>query len=46
MEINEAMQQRHSVRAYLDKPIETELQEKLQALIDECNKEYGSPVTS
>ncbi len=41
MEIKEAIMQRHSVRAYLDKPIEDELKEKLLSLMNECNKVYG-----
>ena len=32
------IKERHSVRNYLDKPIEAEKQEKLKALIDEANE--------
>lgn len=39
MEIFDAIKERHSVRQYLDKPIEDEIKEKLTALIEECNKE-------
>ncbi len=39
MDLKEAIEQRHSVRAYLDKPIEGEVLEQLLALISECNKE-------
>ncbi len=41
MDIKEAINQRHSVRAYLDKPIENELKEKLLSLMTECNRDYG-----
>lgn len=41
MELMEAIQQRHSVRAYLDKPIEGEVLEALQNEIDVCNAESG-----
>ena len=36
------MTARHSVRQYLDKPIEAEKIEELKALIDECNREGGT----
>lgn len=39
MERLEAIQQRHSVRQYLDKPIEPELVEKIQQRITEINEE-------
>ncbi len=39
MTLNEAIVARHSVRQYLEKPIESEKVAQLQALIDECNKE-------
>lgn len=39
MELMEAVRARHSVRSYLDKPIEAEKLSELRALIDECNKE-------
>lgn len=41
MDIIEAMQKRHSVRSYLDKPIAADLREKLQAEIKSCNAEGG-----
>ena len=41
MEILEAMKQRHSVRSYEDKPIDTELKGKLFNFINECNRESG-----
>ena len=41
MNIREAIQQRHSVRAYDDRPITGEDLEKLEALIRECNEESG-----
>ncbi len=41
MDILEAMQNRHSVRSYIDKPIDTEALSELRALIDTCNKESG-----
>ena len=41
MDLMEAMKARHSVRRYLDKPIEPEALEALQAEIDACNKEGG-----
>lgn len=34
----QAMKERHSVRRYLDKPIEEDKIKQLQALIDECNR--------
>lgn len=39
MDLYEAIKERHSVRQYLDKPIEDEVKSKLQEIIDECNKE-------
>ncbi|MCR4748267.1 MAG: nitroreductase [Lachnospiraceae bacterium] len=41
MDINQAIKERHSVRKYLDKPIEEELRNKLNELVDEINKESG-----
>ena len=41
MDILEAMQQRHSVRTYLDKPIEGEVLSALEAEIAACNDEGG-----
>lgn len=39
--ILDIIKSRHSVRAYLDKPIEEETKAVLQTLIDECNTEGG-----
>ena len=39
MTLQEAIIARHSVRQYLEKPIESEKVAQLQALIDECNKD-------
>ena len=39
MEISEVMRQRHSVRDYLDKPLEAEVCVKLREVIDKCNSE-------
>ncbi len=41
MEIMEAMQNRHSVRQYIDQPIDAECLAALEAEIDACNKEGG-----
>ncbi len=41
MSITEAMKARHSVRAYLDRPLEEETVEALTAYIDACNQESG-----
>ena len=41
MTLEESIRARHSVRQYLDKPIEAEKIEQLQKLIDECNREGG-----
>ena len=41
MTLQEAIKARHSVRQYLDKPIEAEKINQLQALIDESNREAG-----
>ena len=41
MTLMEAIDARHSVRAYLDKPIPQEVREELAAFIRECNKESG-----
>ena len=37
----ELMKARHSVRAYLDKPIEKEKREELESLLKKCNEESG-----
>lgn len=41
MELLQAINERHSVRSYLCKPVGEEKAQALQALIDECNKEGG-----
>lgn len=41
MTLTEAMNQRHSVRQYTDKPIETDALQALQDEIDTCNREGG-----
>ena len=41
MDINEAIKARHSVRRYKDIPIKEQDKEKLQSVIDACNKESG-----
>lgn len=41
MDVLEAIKNRHSVRSYLDKPIESEIGEKLAAEIANCNAESG-----
>ena len=40
-DIMSAMRERHSVRAYLDRPIESETQMQLQAFIDELREKSG-----
>lgn len=39
MDLLQAMEERHSVRAYLDRPIEEEVVEKLRQKTEECNRE-------
>lgn len=41
MELTEAMKLRHSVRAYTERPLETEVLDALRAEIDACNREGG-----
>ena len=41
MTIQEAIVKRHSVRQYLDKPIETDIIDELQAMTHQLNKESG-----
>lgn len=41
MDLLQAMEERHSVRAYLDRPIGEELVEKLRQKTEECNREGG-----
>ena len=45
MTLNEAIIARHSVRRYLDKPIEKEIAEELQKTIDECAEKSGLKIT-
>ena len=40
----EAVVARHSVRQYIEKPIEAEKIEELKALIEECNREGGTHI--
>lgn len=42
MTLQEAIVSRHSVRQYMEKPIEAEKIEELKVLIDECNREGGT----
>lgn len=42
MNLQEAIVARHSVRQYMEKPIEAEKIEELKVLIDECNREGGT----
>lgn len=42
MTLQEAIVARHSVRQYIDKPIEAEKIEELKVLIEECNREGGT----
>ena len=39
MEVLDAIKQRHSVRSYLDKPIDTDVRDELRKYIDKCNQE-------
>ena len=41
MDLLQAIQERHSVRAYTGQKIETEERQKLDALVKECNEESG-----
>lgn len=45
MTLLEAIDARHSVRAYKDKSIEPEIRDQLNAFIDECNAESGLHIT-
>ena len=40
----EAIVARHSVRQYIEKPIEAEKIEELKALVEECNQEGGTHI--
>jgi nitroreductase len=41
MDINEAIERRHSVRSYTDRPITGEVEKELRDLITECNRKSG-----
>jgi nitroreductase len=41
MDINEAIEKRHSIRSYTDRPITGEVEKELRDLIAECNRESG-----
>lgn len=41
MDVLELMKKRHSVRSYLDKPIEEQVRGSLQTVVDQCNEEGG-----
>ena len=41
MELLQAMRERHSVRAYTDKPIEGKVKEDLLSFVEKCNKQSG-----
>lgn len=41
MELIEALKNRHSVRQYLDKPVEPEILKVLQKEVEICNQESG-----
>ena len=41
MDIYEAVKERHSVRQYLDKPLEAEVKEQLEEIIKEINEKSG-----
>lgn len=41
MTILEAIDARHSVRAYQDKPIDEEIRKQLDAFLADCNQESG-----
>jgi len=44
MTLQEAIKTRHSVRQYLDKPVEAEKLAQIAALIDDCNRLGYAPV--
>lgn len=46
MNYQEAIEARHSVRSYSDRPIEEEIKEKLNRYIAECNDESGLHIQS
>ena len=41
MELLEAMEQRHSVRSYEDRPLEPEVRAELTGFLDQCSRESG-----
>ena len=41
MNLTEAMEQRHAIRAYTDEPVNPAVLDILQAEIDACNQEGG-----
>lgn len=41
MDLQKAMQERHSVRSYLDRTIESDLRGKLQSTVTDCNAQSG-----
>ena len=41
MDLLEAMEKRHSVRAYTDKELEKEVRGQLEEFIQQCNRESG-----
>ena len=41
MELLEAMERRHSVRSYEDRPLEPEVRAELTEFLDQCNQESG-----
>ena len=41
MELLEAMEQRHSVRSYEDRPLEPEVRAELTGFLAQCNQESG-----
>ena len=41
MDLIQAIKERHSVRSYIDRPIEEDLKKELEDYIEGCNKESG-----
>jgi len=41
MELREAIEQRHSVRSYEERPLDVQVVERLEQVINACNKESG-----
>ena len=41
MELLEAMERRHSVRSYEDRPLEPEVRAELTEFLDQCSRESG-----